>query len=143
MRCEDLIKGEAVSLSASETVLRAAQLMRDKDIGFLPICDDSKRVVGTVTDRDLVIRVLAASADFNMPVSEVASQGLVSCFAQSSIEEAQELMQSKKVSRLVCLADDGALLGVISLKDIADATDEQTGGRVQQGIKQEGQSERT
>ncbi|HZA49460.1 MAG TPA: CBS domain-containing protein, partial [Myxococcaceae bacterium] len=59
MRCEEIMKKDVECVSPQDTVQAAAKRMRDENIGFLPVCDQSKKVQGTVTDRDLAIRVLA------------------------------------------------------------------------------------
>ena len=59
MRCREIMKSDVECVEPRATVQDAARRMRDEEIGFLPVCDDSMKVLGTVTDRDLTIRVLA------------------------------------------------------------------------------------
>ena len=59
MRCEAIMKRDVECITPQSTVQDAAELMRDEGIGFLPVCDASRKALGTVTDRDLVLRVLA------------------------------------------------------------------------------------
>lgn len=130
MNCQSIMKSDAVCIDKSDTVRHAAQLMRDRNVGFLPICEE-RRVVGTVTDRDLVLRVLADDKASNASVSMFAQGKLVSCKPGTTLDEAHDLMTRNHVSRLVCCGDGGELLGVISFSDVAKhSTPERTGQTV-------------
>ncbi|HEY3351733.1 MAG TPA: CBS domain-containing protein [Polyangia bacterium] len=118
MRCEEIMNREVECVSPHETVLAAAQRMRDKDIGFLPICDQ-KRVLGTVTDRDIVVRLVANEQAYSIPCGEIMTHEVISCRPGDDIRRAEELLATYKKSRIMCLGDDGKLAGVISLADIA------------------------
>lgn len=120
MRCEDLMKRDVISVGPDDTVQLAAKRMRDGNVGFLPVCEGSGRVLGTVTDRDIAIR---AAADDRLPsaclVREVMTSELVSCRAADDLSRAERLMGSRKKSRLLVTDGDGLLQGVLSLSDIA------------------------
>jgi CBS domain-containing protein len=94
--------------------------MRDKEIGFCPVCDDSGRVVGTLTDRDLTIRVLAERRrPEETCAGDVMSRGVVACRPTDDLLIAERLMSEHKVSRMLCVDESGKPVGVISLSDIA------------------------
>ena len=93
--------------------------MRDRNIGFLPVCDDGMLVLGTVTDRDIALHIVADLLSPGTPVEQVMTREVVACYPEDDIELARELMAEHRKSRIMCLDDDGALLGVISLSDIA------------------------
>ncbi|MCW8139938.1 MAG: CBS domain-containing protein, partial [Planctomycetota bacterium] len=59
MRCEELMKRDPECVRPQDSIHEAARLMRDRGIGFLPVCDEDRKVLGTVTDRDIVIRAVA------------------------------------------------------------------------------------
>lgn len=118
MICRDLMK-MAKSISAESSVLEAAKLMRDYGIGFLPVCHPQAGVIGTLTDRDIAVRVVAGGLPTSRPVAEVMSHDVVTCLAEEDVAQAEELMSQHQISRIVCVDDQGRLEGVISLSDIA------------------------
>jgi CBS domain-containing protein len=118
------MKGDVRFVTAQTTVAQAAALMRDEQIGFLPICDPARNVIGTLTDRDIAIRVVADSHSANESVARFMSPGAVTCLSDEDLSAAQDLMGEMQVSRIVCVDDDGQLEGVISLSDIAQLGDD-------------------
>lgn len=119
MLCEDIMKIEVERVSPVDTIEDAARKMRDENVGFLPVCDESKHVVGTITDRDIAIRAVADSLPGTTPVEEVMTGEVVACSPQDSIEIALQLMAENHKSRIMCVDEEGRLVGVISLSDIA------------------------
>jgi CBS domain-containing protein len=119
MKCEDVMKTVVECVSPEDTVLEAAQRMRDQHVGFLPVCGESKEILGTLTDRDIAIRLVADGRPGTTPVAEVMSREIVACRADDSIKRAEQLMSEQLKSRIMCADDDGHLVGVISLSDIA------------------------
>jgi CBS domain-containing protein len=101
------------------TVEMTAQWMRDVEIGFLPVCTTSGQILGTITDRDLAIRVLGSGLPGSTPVREVMTPRVIAVHAKDSLRRAELLMAHERVARLVVTDDDGTLVGVISLSDIA------------------------
>ncbi len=121
MRCADLMKTSVVYVRGDETAQTAARLMREGNIGFLPVVDDQKRVVGTVTDRDLAIRVCAEDLEATqVRVDAIMTPEVVACRPEDDVDRARELMASERKSRLLVVGDDRFLRGVISLSDFAD-----------------------
>jgi CBS domain-containing protein len=99
----------------------AARLMRDGGIGFLPVCDLDTRVVGVVTDRDIVTRLHAAGRSASeVPVSSVMSTDVVACHPNDSLATAMTLLARKKKFRLVLVEESGRLAGVISITDLSE-----------------------
>src|SRR5262245_29358233 len=119
MLCEELMKTDPECASPVDTIEDAARLMRDANVGFLPVCDESKRVLGTITDRDIAIRAVADALPGSTPVEEVMTDEVVACSPKEEVEAALELMGENRKSRIICLDGDGRLAGVISLSDIA------------------------
>lgn len=118
-QCREIMKRDIECLSPREPAQAAAERMRDRNIGFLPVCDDGMLVLGTVTDRDIALRIVADLLSPGTPVEQVMTREVVACYPEDDIELARELMAEHRKSRIMCLDDDGALLGVISLSDIA------------------------
>jgi CBS domain-containing protein len=119
MLCQEVMKPGVECISPSSTALLAAQKMRDLNVGFLPVCDASKKVLGTVTDRDLTVRVIADDRPVSSPVSELMTGPVIACRPQDDIRTAQKLMGMHHKSRIVVADDDGKVVGIISLSDIA------------------------
>ncbi len=119
MRSQEIMKKDVECVSPRDTVQAAAKRMRDQNVGFLPVCDQSKKVLGTITDRDLAIRVLASGSPANTAVEEVMTREVVSCRPDEDLRQVEELMAKNHKSRIMCLDNNGRLAGVISLSDIA------------------------
>jgi len=79
MVCADVMKLNVECLSPRDTVESAARRMRDQNIGFLPICDDSKNVQGTLTDRDIAVRIVAEGLQNTTAVEDVMTREVVAC----------------------------------------------------------------
>jgi CBS domain-containing protein len=119
MRCEKLMSKNVVCIDEDDTVQKAAVLMRDLNIGFLPVCDLTGRVVGTVTDRDIAIRLCAEDGPAAAtPVGTLMSRELVACAQEDDVRVAESLMASYRKSRVLVLDPLGLPVGVISLSDI-------------------------
>jgi CBS domain-containing protein len=128
----DLMTRDPRSLASGSTVMEAARLMRDEDTGVVPIVEGEK-LVGTVTDRDIAIRVVAEGrSPETTTVGEIASRDLVTIDPQQDLDEALRLMARHQVRRLPVVEEDGKLVGIVAQADIArNASDEETGGLVE------------
>jgi CBS domain-containing protein len=120
------------SLESGSTVTEAARLMRDEDVGIVPVTEGEK-LVGTVTDRDIAIRVVAeGKSPETVTVGEIASRELVTIDPQQDLDEALKLMAKHQVRRLPVVEEDGKLVGIVAQADVArHASDEQTGDLVE------------
>jgi CBS domain-containing protein len=124
----DLMSKNPCAIDADKPVAYAAKMMRDEDVGLAPIVE-GKKLVGTLTDRDIAIRVVAEGKDpQSTTVREVATTRLVTIDPDQNLDEALRLMATNQVRRLPVVEDDGRLAGVVAQSDIArHASDEQTG----------------
>jgi CBS domain-containing protein len=138
MRCESIMKREVECVMPQTTAQDAAQRMRDDGIGFLPVCDESRKVLGTVTDRDLATRVLAEGRPASTRVDSVLTREVVACRPEDDLRRAEELMAQHQKSRIMCVDDTGALVGVISLSDIARKEKGTRTSQVYKEVKQPG-----
>lgn len=118
-QCLNIMKRDLECLSPRESARAAAARMREQNIGFLPVCDDGMQVLGTVTDRDIAIRIVAEQLPAGTAVEHIMTREVVACYPEDDIEVAKELMADHRKSRIMCLDDDGTLIGIISLSDIA------------------------
>src|SRR5215471_15304670 len=123
MRCQEIMKKDVHCVGPEDSVEAAARRMRLENVGFLPVWDPSKRVVGTVTDRDIAIRLVAEGLPAATPVREIMTREIVSCLPTDDVRKAEEVMAKSQKSRLMCTGESGHLVGVISLSDIAQKDD--------------------
>ena len=124
-RVRDAMTEDPRSIGASEPVVDAARLMREQDVGSLPVTDNEK-LVGMITDRDITTRVVAEAADFKTTsVEDVYSRDLISVEPDKDLEEALQLMARHQVRRLP-VVENGRLVGIVGQADIALKENEKT-----------------
>ncbi len=132
----DLMTENPRTVSADQPVVEAARIMRDEDVGLVPIVE-GERLVGTVTDRDITIRVVAERRDpESTSVREVASTDLVTIDPQQELPEALRLMAQHQIRRLPVVEEDGRLVGIVAQADVARHADEEQVGEVVEQISQ-------
>jgi CBS domain-containing protein len=120
-RCTDVMKVVPQAVRENDPLRLAAEIMSAANVGFLPVCDDGGKVVGTITDRDIVVRAVAPGLDPDARlVGEVMSRDVVACRPDDELAVAEQFMAQYQVSRLVVIGEDEVLEGVISLSDIAE-----------------------
>ena len=120
MNCRDVMLTLVYQCTGDTPVATCARMMREEAIGFLPVVDALGGVVGVVTDRDLVVRVLADQKSPTTPVGDVMSPGpFVTCRPDEPLRSLEQRMANAKKSRALVQDKNGALLGIISLSDIA------------------------
>ena len=119
MRCAELMRRRLAILLPERTVLEAARMMREYGCGILPVVDAERRLLGVVTDRDIVVRACASGARLDStPVSSIMSKDVVACELNEPLSVAEELMIQHRVQRLPVL-EGGKIVGILSLTDIA------------------------
>jgi CBS domain-containing protein len=124
MKCSKLMKTDIECCPREEKVESAAERMRRRNVGFLPVCDQNGSIIGTITDRDLAVRVLAEHRNVqSTAVGDVMSTEVVCCSPEDELESAESLMMKFKKSRIVCTDEHRHPVGVISLSDIAQVED--------------------
>ena len=112
----------------SDTVRTAAEKMRALNVGSIPVCEED-RPLGVITDRDIVVRALALGHDPDTSsVSEVMSDVVQSCTPDTRIEDAAQTMKEHQIRRLVVVDDEQALVGIVSLGDLAQAASDHLAG---------------
>jgi CBS domain-containing protein len=119
MLCSDIMRTDVECIAPEDSVQEAATRMRERSIGFLPVCESQRRVVGALTDRDIVVRLIAQGGSSSDSVSSVMSEFVVTCLPSTNVESALELMRRHHVWRLVCVDSSECVVGVLSLSDIA------------------------
>lgn len=132
-KISELMSPNPCTIEADKPVAYAARMMKEEDIGLAPVVE-GERLVGTLTDRDIVTRVVAEGKDpQSVTVREVASTDLVTIDPQQDLDEALRLMAGNQVRRLPVVEEDGRLVGVVAQADVArEAKDKQTGELVEE-----------
>lgn len=119
MQVQELMSRDPVLVETKEPVRSAAQLMRQRNIGVMPVCNGRGRLVGMLTDRDITIRCVAAKLDpGSTPVEDVMSRGAVTAEPEEDVQQALEKMHLEQIRRLP-VVQDGKLVGMLSLADVA------------------------
>ena len=129
----DLMTSNPKTIQPSTPIVQAAKLMKAEDVGSLPIVDGD-RLTGMLTDRDIVIRLVADGKDpQSSTANEIASRDLVTVDPQQSLEEVMRLMSQHQLRRIPVCEEDGRLIGIVAQADIARAgVDAKTGQVVEQ-----------
>jgi CBS domain-containing protein len=119
------------------TLFDAAATMRRLDVGALPVCD-GRRLLGMLTDRDIVVRSVAESRDPHLATAgEAMTAGVVYAFADDSIARAAELMRQHRIRRLPIVDREKQLVGIVSLGDLAvDAGDDRLSGETLERVSE-------
>ncbi len=119
----EVMTTDPVTFPQSASVQQAAQAMRDSDIGEVIVLDDSEQVCGIVTDRDIAVRFVAEGKDpTETLLGEICSRDLQSLSPNDSVGDAFKLMSEKAIRRLPII-DDGKLIGIVSIGDLAVTQD--------------------
>lgn len=131
MKISEMMTQETVLMSPDTSLRRACEIMRDSDIGFIPVTD-GERILGAVTDRDVATRAIAQGLNpDSTPVRDVMSPDIVYIFEDQEELDAARLMQVKQIRRLVVLNRDKRLVGVLTLSDLSShARDHALAGEV-------------
>jgi CBS domain-containing protein len=117
---KDAMTANPCTINADQTVAYAAKMMRDEDVGVAPVVDEAQ-LIGTLTDRDIAVRVVAEGMDpQTVKVRDVASTELVTVTQQQDLDEALRLMADHQVRRLPVVEEDGVVVGVLAQADVAE-----------------------
>ncbi len=139
MNCKDVMTADPKCCLPEDTIARAAEVMREEDVGPVPVVSDRnlKRLAGIVTDRDIAIKVVAAGRDpRSTRVDEVMSKDIITCHAEDDYNQALQAMARHQLRRIPIVNEDGALLGIISQADVARRTSEEELGEVVEEISE-------
>jgi len=121
------------TIQADRPVAEAAKMMKEADAGMIPVMDNGN-LLGTITDRDIALRVVAEGKDpQSTPVREIASTNVVTIEPDQDLDEALQLMAKHQVRRLP-VVEDGRLVGVLAQADVARVGDEKAVGHTVEEI---------
>ncbi len=115
----EIMSSDVQVVTPGDTLRVAAQLMQDRDVGALPVCE-SNTLLGIVTDRDIAVRGVASGLDPDQDrVSDVMTDGVEVCTADDDAQDVMRRMGELQVRRLPVVGSDGRLVGIVSLADLA------------------------
>lgn len=122
MKCGEVMTRDPDCCLVGDSVQMAARLMRSADVGSVPVVQDqeSRKLAGIVTDRDLALNVLADGRDpATTRLEEVMSRNVVTCLEDDDLERALQLMEQAQVRRIPVVQDGGTIVGIIAQADVA------------------------
>ncbi|MFC5832512.1 CBS domain-containing protein [Nonomuraea insulae] len=114
----DVMSAGAECVSAHETLDRAAQMMRNSDVGALPVCGSDDRVIGIITDRDIVTKCVAEGHDPAQVTAGELATGVVWVPSDATVQDALARMEEHQIKRLPVM-EGGRIVGMISEADLA------------------------
>ena len=142
-KVRDVMTERPRAVTPQTPLSEVAEVMDAEDVGAVPIVDGD-RLVGIVTDRDIVVRAVAKGKDpQGMPASEVSSRELVTVDPEDDLSDALDLMARYQVRRLAVTTEDERLVGVISQADVALAAKDKETGELVHDISRQPQGPRT
>jgi len=107
------------TLSETDTVKTASQILHEKKVGCMPIVDKNKIVIGIISERDLSRLIYTEQFNLSLPVTKIMSKNLVSCDLNTSVTELMNEMTKKKI-RHILIMEDKKLLGIVSIRDVVN-----------------------
>jgi CBS domain-containing protein len=125
MKCSDVMTKNPKTCAPTDNVAQAAQLMKSEDVGPIPIVGANDKLEGIITDRDIVLKVVAEGRDpKTTKLADVMTTDLISCTVDGDIEEMLDLMEDNQVRRIPLVDANGRLVGIVSQADIATRLDD-------------------
>jgi CBS domain-containing protein len=118
VKVTEVMTAQVVTANPTDTIQAVAEIMKRVDTGAVPVFHEGM-VVGLVTDRDIVLRVVAEGGDLSGPVSGAMSEDVQSCHQDDNVADAAAQMANHQLRRLIVIDDAGKLSGILSLGDIA------------------------
>lgn len=119
MKIKDCMCHEQICVKPETTVDEVAKKMKENHVGCMPVCDDNNKIVGLVTDRDLVLRCVACDKDAkSMPISEIMTTNVCTAGPDDEVEDATKKMCNCNVKRIP-IVENGCLRGMLTLSDLS------------------------
>ena len=124
--CNDIMTTNPTCCTAGDSVRKAAEVMKNEDVGAVPVIDDaaSKKLVGIITDRDIVLNVVAANKGFDTRIEDVMTRNPVTCRPDDALQHAMDRMSQHQVRRIPVIDGKDRIVGIISQADIALRSDQ-------------------
>ena len=121
LRVKDVMTKQPFYLDADVSIQEVSQIMRDKNLGFVPLSKEN-RIIGVITGRDIALRVVAEAKDPHQKARNIATERVLYTYEDKPIEEVVQNMADQQVQRFLVLnnAKNEELVGIVTLGDIAD-----------------------
>jgi len=121
MKAREIMTSKLECVTPQDSVSEAARIMRDRDVGIVPVVDDrsTNRLAGVITDRDITVRCIAEGRDGSCTVSEVMSSDIITARPDDDVNRIMERMGADQVRRVPVVDDDHRIVGIIAQADIA------------------------
>jgi len=134
MKVKDCMHRGVAWVGPETSVKQLAQMMRDEDIGCIPI-GENDRLIGMVTDRDIVCRGIAGTGDCNdLSAGDVMSKPIVYCRGDEDVEDALRIMERNKIRRLPEIDENKRLCGMLSIGDISERAGRELTGEIMRSV---------
>lgn len=136
-KIRDIMTRDVETVTPGTPIRQVAERMRNDDIGSFPVVDEQGRVIGTITDRDIVCRIVSEGLEpATTMVSEAMTKDVSTCTEDQTIDEAAKLMEERQIRRIPVVDGDGKLVGLITMGKIAKVEDEELSGEVLKEVVQ-------
>ena len=116
MKAQDIMSRNLIIMNDNTSISEVARIMKEKDIGFIPISNDNK-IIGVITDRDIVVNAISNKCNLDTPVKEYATKNVISVNIDDNVSKILNVMRKNKVKR-VLVTDEHKLVGIVSFSDI-------------------------
>jgi len=142
MQLKEVMTPSPEVIAPDASVADAAAMMRELNVGALPVCDEDA-IVGLITDRDITVRATAEHQNpDNAFVRDVMSPRVVFCMENEDVDHCAQLMEEKQIRRVPVLNDEKRLVGIVSLGDLAVNADQKLGGEILEKVSEPAQPNR-
>jgi CBS domain-containing protein len=146
MNISEIMTADPEFCTPDDSVIDAARLMAQHDVGMVPICEsvETRKAIGCITDRDIVVRVVAEGKDPNVVNSlrDVMTHELATCSPNDDVDEVMQMMQQRQVRRILVTDEHGSLVGVVATADLTTAVNREKVGETMEEISEPAQPER-
>jgi CBS domain-containing protein len=135
---KDVMTRDVETVHPEDTLREAAEKMRSLNVGPMPVCD-GERLVGFITDRDIVVRAIALGHDPNSSrVADAMTYDVEYCFEDDPVQKAADMMRDLQIRRILVVNRDKRLVGILSLGDVSQAISDRKAGDVLEQISEPG-----
>ena len=122
MDIKDIMTKDLIIGKNTDNIKKISELMKEYDIGFIPISKD-KKIIGVITDRDIVVRAICNNINYDTPIENYISPNIISCDVDSSINEVLDIMKQSKIKRII-VTELEKIVGIVSISDIINNSNE-------------------
>lgn len=138
MQVQEIMTQNPRTLPPQATIGEAARIMREMDVGIVPVVSegDGHRLEGVITDRDIAVRHVAEGHTGDCPVSDHMTRNVATVRAEDDVDAVMQRMRREQVRRIPVLGDDGRLVGIVSQADLAVDTGHERAEAVERTVEE-------